>query len=283
MCASYVITMTAVSIATAPLLVTYDNAPDDNTRRFIKTLETQGWSYKLIGVGDKWEGWPTRMRAYRDFLSTLDDEQLVILSDARDVVCVRGPKAFLKGFNTFKKDMVVSMELLCDAKLNPPANARCVQCIPLTAYWRHHNVTALPHRKFVNNGLVSGRVKALKACLNWVIDNNYTHDQFGLGNYMNTFPDRVAADVNADILHTTTFGVNAGVQSIHIQKHDSPTFAELFGRGAFFIHMAGLGSTAQRTMYKFVCMVLDAGSGDKLLRDSYAFPEPDWDTAYAEC
>ena len=272
--------MTAVSITTAPLLVAYDNEPNDNTRYFIKTLETRGWSYKLIGLGEKWEGWPTRMRAYRDFLCTLDDEQLVVLSDARDVVCVRGPKAFLKGFNTFKKDMVVSMELLCDTMLNPPADWGFNQCIPLTAYWRHYNVTTLPHRKFVNNGLVSGRVKALKACLNWIIDNNYTHDQFGLGNYMNTFPDRVAADINADILHTTNFGVNAGINSIHIQKHDSPTFAELFGRGAFFIHMAGLGAAGQRIMYKFVSIMLDAGSCDSLLRDPYKYSEPEWDEVF---
>jgi hypothetical protein len=195
---------------------------------------------------------------------------------------VRGPKAFLKGFNTFKKDMVVSMELFCGGRINPPEIFNCVQCVPLTAYWRHHNVATLPHRKFANNGLVSGRAKALKACLNWIIDNNYVDDQLGLGAYMNAFPDRVAADINADILHTTMFGYNAGIQSIHIQKHDSPTFAELFGRGAFFIHIAGLGSRAQHTMYKFVSMVIDAGSGDKLLRDSYAYPEPEWDISYAE-
>jgi hypothetical protein len=272
--------MTAVSIATAPLLVTYDNAPNDNTRYFIKTLETQGWSYKLIGVGEKWGSWPTRMRAYRDFLCTLDDEQLVVLSDARDVVCVRGPKAFVKGFNTFKKDMVVSMELLCGGKLNPPEIFNCVQCIPLTAYWRHHKVDPLPCRKFVNNGLVSGRAKALKACLNWIIDNNYVDDQLGLGAYMNAFPDRVAADVNADILHTTNFGVNAGIQSIHVQKHDSPTFAELFGRGAFFIHISGLGGKGQLVMYKFVCTMIDTGSCDNLLREPYKYSEPEWDEVF---
>jgi hypothetical protein len=272
--------MTAVSITTAPLLVTYDNAPNDNTRYFIKTLETQGWSYKLIGVGDKWEGWPTRMRAYRDFLCTLDDEQLVVLSDARDVVCVRGPKAFLKGFKSFKKDMVVSMELLCGGKLNPPENFTTIQCAQLTAYWAHHKIASLPNRKFVNNGLTTGRAKALKECLTWIIDNNYTDDQFGIGNYMNAFPDRVAADINADILHTTNFGVNGGIRSIHIQKHDSPTFAELFGRGAFFLHIAGIGGKGQNVVYNFVCTMLDAGSCDSLLRDSYGYSEPEWDEVF---
>jgi len=34
-----------------PLVLTYDNAPTDATRRFIRTLEKNDWEYTLVGEG----------------------------------------------------------------------------------------------------------------------------------------------------------------------------------------------------------------------------------------
>jgi hypothetical protein len=263
-----------------PLVITYDNNPTETTKFFIQTLEKQKWNYKLIGEGEKWEGWVTRMNAYNAFLNTLPDEKLVILSDARDVVCLRGPKAFTKGFQSFKKDIVISMELLCCGKFNPPPGYKCTQCELLTEYWKHHNITTLPDRKFVNNGLVAGKVKALKPYFNWIIEQKFTDDQLALGKYVNAFPENVALDINAILLHTSSFGVNAGIQSIHVQKNDSPTFAELFGRGAFFLHIPGCAMKGQAAIYEFVKRTLDAGASDERLSAPYKYKEPEWDEIF---
>lgn len=263
-----------------PLVITYDNNPTENTKFFIKTLEKQKWNYKLIGEGDIWKGWTTRMNAYNTFLNTLSDDKLVILTDARDVICCRGPKAFLEGFNSFRKEIVVSMELFCDGKLEPLSNHRAAQCKPLNEYWTHHKITVLPDRKFVNNGLVAGRVKALKVYFKWILEQKFKDDQLALGSYINTFPDHIALDTNAVLLHTSVFGVNAGIESIHIQKNDSPTFAEIFGRGAFFLHIPGCSSKGQALIYEFVKNNIESGACDERLSKLYNYNEPEWNEIF---
>jgi len=263
-----------------PLVITYDNNPNENTYLFIKTLKSNEWDFTLLGENDIWEGWPTRMKAYRQYLNTLPEDKVVVLSDARDVVCLRGSKAFMKGFASYKRDLVVCMELTCCGQFDVPEKFRCVQCTPLTRYWAFHGITDLPHRKFVNNGLLAGKVKAIKTLLEWSLEQKFTDDQLALGSYVNTFPDRVALDTRAHLLHTTSFGFNAGIQSIHVQKEDSPTFAELFGRGAFFLHMPGVGGKGQKVIYNTVSKLIEEGIHDRELRAPYGYAEPEWDEIF---
>jgi hypothetical protein len=276
--------MTETNLSNAPIVVTYDNNPNEYTKRFISTLEANRWEYVVIGKGDEWKGFLTRVVAYEAFLKTLPAEKLVILSDARDVLCIRSPHAFVDAFRSFKKDLVVSMELLCNGKFSVDDSYKSQVCVPLKNYWKHYNITSMPARKFVNAGLVAGTVSALLHVLQYVqkymVVNNTTNDQSAFGNYINEFPERVACDVEASLLHTSVFGVNAGIQSIHLQKEDSPTFAELFGRGAFFLHIPGMTAKGQKVVYEQVCNVIDLGITDTQLRKPYGYAEPAWNEIF---
>jgi GR25 family glycosyltransferase involved in LPS biosynthesis len=269
-----------LSDTTRPLLLSYDNKPTETTEFFMKTLTSNAWQYVLLGKDEVWEGWHTRMNAYRKYLDTLHEDKVVILSDARDVLCLRGPHAFMEAFRSFKKDLVVSMELLCGGSLDVPDTYNCVQCKPIARYWNFYNISPKPLRKYVNNGLIAGTARALRSLLKWSLDNKYTDDQLALGNYVNTFPELVAADTGADLLHTTNFGVNAGIQYIHVQKQDSPSFAELFGRSAFFLHIPGLGGKGQSVLYNSVRKTLEEGACDKQLRSPYKYAEPAWNEVF---
>ena len=90
------------------------------------------------------------------------------------------------------------------------------------------------------------------------------------------FPERVRIDSDAKLLHTSTFGVNAGMQTIFIQAKDSPTLAEMYGRGAFFIHVPGLASKGQSAVYNDVCAIIELGLSDRKIRSGYAYEEPPW-------
>lgn len=264
-----------------PLLISYDNAPTEETEFFIKTLKANRWNYNIVGIGDKWEGFTTRTKSYYAHLKLLPEDQIVILSDARDVVCVRSPKAFVDAYASFKKPIVVSMELVCGGKMNVPDDFKFFQCKPLTEYWRNLGMTDKPARKFVNAGLVCGRAGDLVKFYEWAIKNEFTDDQLALGHYMCSFPDQVGADIHAELLHTTNFGVNAGVLDIHIQKHDAPTLAEIFGRGAFFIHTPG-SSTKRGNYSVYIALkaLIDAGFSDEMLRGPYKYAEPVWNEIF---
>jgi hypothetical protein len=248
-----------------PIVISYDNAPNDNTRFFIKTLEQTKWKFRMVGEGDTWEGWPTRMRTYLKEVSTMKEDQLVVFSDARDVFAVRPPNEFTKAFRSFGKQIVVSMELFCDGYMEEE-RSKDQSGTPLTNFWKHKGVTVKPDRKFANNGLVAGYAKELKAMLTWILEHGYTHDQLGLANYMNAFPDLFHADVDAELLHTSTTGVSCCTYQNKIQSTDGPTLPELLGCRAFFVHIPGhKNSKGQSFIYETTMEYLKLLNGKKLV------------------
>ncbi len=262
-----------------PLVVSYDNNPTQNTEFYMSTLKSHGWNSVFIGKGEVWNGFSNKINGYAKYINSLDDTQVVVITDARDVICVRDSSAFMEGFHEFKRDIVVSMELFCGGKFDVDDNYTHPQCVPLTHYWKANGVIS-PARKFVNSGLIAGTAKALKHMYAWVLEKGFTDDQYAFGSYMNAFPDRVAADTEAILLHTSTFGVNAGIQSIHIQKNDSPTLAEVYGRGAFFLHFPGMSGTGQAIIYETVRTLVSMGIKGTQLSRVYGYKEPAWNELF---
>lgn len=259
-----------------PIVITYDNAPTENTAFYIQTLKNNKWEYILIGKDETWKGWITRMNAYLHVLKTLDSNKVVVLTDARDVLCLRSSTSFMDAFAHYKSDMVACMELMCDNQIEVPDNYIGFQCHPIKNYWNHHNIP-IPVRKYVNNGLLVGKAYKLIEVLQYGIDNNFIDDQKALGSFINTYPQSVGVDIHAEIFHTTCFGSHAGLLDERLQSDDAPTLAELFGRGAFFLHIPGMrGVKGAKVIYNITKSLLEAGVSDSLLRAGYPYEEPAW-------
>ena len=261
-----------------PLLITYDNAPNENSEFFFETCKRNGWNIRHVGLGEKWEGFINKINAYKKICYELPPDQIVVISDARDVFCVRPPKAFIEGFLEFKSNIVVSTELFCGGKLDIPESYKCVQCCSLNPYYKSRGMTP-GIRKFINSGLIAGRAKQLGDMWNWILENKFTDDQLGVHHYANTFPDHIMLDLDAILLHSSTFGVNAGIQSIHLQKQDAPTFAEIMGCGAFFLHIPGNKNKGQAHIYDMVKTTLTKYNSDDLQK-LYKYPIPSWNEIF---
>lgn len=262
---------------TRPLVITYDNAPTENTWFYINTLKKNDWDYMLIGKDEKWEGWITRINAYMNILKTLPSNKVVVLTDARDVICCRSSFAFMDAYASFSSDMVVCMEIICDSRFGRDSDYIGFQCHTLKNYWKYHSYATIPKRKYVNNGLVAGKVSKLIELMQYGIDNKYIDDQFSLGSFVNTHPAGVGVDTEADVFHTSCFGAFSGIKDINLQKTDSPTFAELFGRAAFFLHIPGMEQIkGAKVIYRTVKALIESGIHDTLLREGYEYSEPGW-------
>lgn len=249
-----------------PLVLCYDNMLDkhQNTAYFVKTLNNHQWEYSIIRISTQWKGLEDKIEGVMRKLDTLPDDKVVIVSDTRDVMCIRHPKACLKGFQSFQTDMLVCLEIFCDKTTQPITKPR-PYCVPLKDYWAYHKVNPWPIRRFVNGGLLIGKAKALREFYTWAHLRREIDDQSALGIYMNLFPDRMKCDTDALLLHTSGFGKAAGLNNVKTQRQDSPTFAELFGRAAFFLHIHNHGYAGQKLMYDTVRQILDLGvSADKL-------------------
>lgn len=249
-----------------PLVIGYDNVLDknENTKYFMNTLTKSGWEYAIISISDTWSGFDDKIAGVRSFLDTLPDDKIVVISDTRDVVCCRTSKQFIQGFKSKEKDFIVGMEVLCHGKFETEVPRG--PCVPLIKYWQANKREQRPLRKFVNGGLLSGKVSAIKKFYSWAHDNKEKDDQIALANYMNTFPTEVYADDKAELLHTSVFGFYGGILSYKNQIQDSPTFAELFGHGAFFLHIPGLGDDGQKAMYKYAKVILDLGASASVIK-----------------
>lgn len=248
-----------------PILITMDTAPNEEGLRFLKTLKDNEWRYRLIGTDTDWVNFLYRTGLYLKELIRIQAQnpnQLCVVSDCRDVLCVRSPRSFETAFNEFGKDIVVSAEILCGGYpiRDPEANVNCEDTTP---YWNANGyVDNIPHRRYVNAGLIAGRVGALIEMYKWMIDTGssirMSDDQVLMGKYLNVHPTKVAMDVEAELLHTSTFGASIGYMSYY-QQYDSPTIAQLLGRGAFFLHLPGAGKNSGNGMiYRMVSTIIDA-------------------------
>jgi hypothetical protein len=213
----------------------------------------------------------------KEWLATYDKDRILVLSDARDVFCVRDAKAFTAAFEYFKVPIVVSGEMFLASRIDVPENFIFWNGASLDPYFKHWNTDPKKTiRKFVCAGLMAGRAGALYDMWDWVLANNYTDDQLGTAMYVRTFPEKVRVDHDAIVLHSTDYGVDAGTFHVHYQKQDAPTFAELFGTGAFFLHIPGLFFKGQGYLYKCIKNILNEHDSDALLK-VYGKPYPPWD------
>jgi hypothetical protein len=167
------------------------------------------------------------------------------------------------------------MELFCDyttdVVLEPTA-----QCVPLVKYWKHHTQGVYPLRKYVNSGLMCGKAGALLEFFRYATEKKFEDDQEAMGTFMNAYPEKVCADVDHTLLHSTTFGKSAGFHTMHIQKQDAPTYAEIFGRDSFFLHFPGCNTKGQKLIYDMTLSLIDQGYTSHKLNELYGYPDISW-------
>jgi GR25 family glycosyltransferase involved in LPS biosynthesis len=267
-----------------PLVLSYENdlSSNKNAQLFKKTLDHHKWEHEFIGEGIKWNGFHDKIIGYYDFLTNnLLDNKIVILSDARDVFCLKNSDFFIEQIKPIIQDkIIISTEMFLighmdwsdnqikDILLKDPQFFW--QGVPLNEYWEYHKINSKPFRKYLNSGLIVGKTKNIKKALKWIIDNNINDDQLGFSKYTNQFPNLVHLDVEANILHTSTAFVNGSFYRHDIQKLDMPTFDELLGLSNYFLHIPGSNiSKGQDYIYRIIYSLFNSDTIDKNLFDLY--------------
>ena len=81
--------------------------PSDQMKNWEHSLTINGYDYEIIGLGEKWGGWPWRTEQYIRKLKTLDPDIIVILSDVTDVLFIQRKDVFLSKFLSHDRNKVV--------------------------------------------------------------------------------------------------------------------------------------------------------------------------------
>ena len=171
------------------LILSVATLNNSGVRNIINTMRKFGYNYKILGMGNSWEGFITKAKLYSEALAKLDPSQITVCVDAYDVLVSRTPKGFVEKFLDLSNGagkMVFGLERHCGGN-----------CIPIDSWWEKHYPLPPPlTNKFINSGCVVGRAHDLFLVFNWMVQTHQKDDQIGLVTYALDHPDSWVPDIN---------------------------------------------------------------------------------------
>lgn len=167
----------------------------------------------VIGMGEKWGGWIWRTQKYLEYIDTLDPNEIILLTDATDVIFIDNADQILSKFINNGSKVIIGAEPACctgiysSGSLRYKAEQTLKERIPNNRY------------RFPNGGLMIGYVKDISKLLRENSDD--TDDQAG---YLDKFLNNTSLftlDHNANI-----FG-NIPNMNPYVRVSDDPSYDEM--------------------------------------------------------
>lgn len=181
-----------------PLLVlSYANKETNTSLNYKNSLKKWKYKFKVIGYGEKWEGFMTKIRAYHNFLSKLKKLHIVCITDCYDVLACGSPDELLRKYKKFKKNVVISTQ----------DNCRDCNCIELKNWWKLNSDRPYVNR-YLNSGFIIGPSDKICNILKFMFDLHMTDDQLALCRYVEKYPDEVDLDLLCSLVGTIRFTIN---------------------------------------------------------------------------
>ncbi len=179
-------TNTVESISAAPSkpqiklhTVTYatHGGRDDRFCRAVESTIREGHDLVILGWGDKWLGLSQKLLAAQSFAATLPANDLLLFTDAFDVLFQGKPDRIQKAFEEIHTEILFSGECGCWPHVMEDRGKACFDAYP---------PAPTPYR-YLNSGTWIGRAAPAAAMLRAVIDS-------AGGNFLNANDQKLVAD-----------------------------------------------------------------------------------------
>lgn len=121
-----------------------------NLHKLMHSCKNHQIDLKVLGLGLPYEGNGTKLILFGEYLNTLEDDEIVMLIDAFDIILVADKEVILNKFLNMNTPFVMSAEKIC---------------FPFPDLAPQYPLTASPF-KYINAGAYMGYVKDLKAWYN---------------------------------------------------------------------------------------------------------------------
>jgi hypothetical protein len=167
-----------------------------------QSLEMWNYNYKVLGIGEKWEGFIHKQKSVINFLNTYTgDEEIIAVIDGYDVlVCGSPEEVCLKYFKLTKnKKILFGGEKFCFSYNGTPLRQ-----------YEKYNVFSV--RKYLNGGICIGNKSDISRMYNWMI--NYSiktgilDDQKIACKYANVFERRIVVDIHSQVILNTITSID---------------------------------------------------------------------------
>lgn len=174
-----------------------------------RVLQNDEYIYILGKDENRHIGWHAngnfglKIKLVQEFLTDneIDDNELILFTDAYDVIYYGDFSTIIDKYNTFNKPIIFGAETTCSPDKR------------MTQYYFNIN-TKFP---FLNSGLYIGKVWALKECLQNYEYNDQHDDQLFWTHSFFQHQDKIELDYNNN-LFLNTYGVD--IEEISISKSD---------------------------------------------------------------
>lgn len=233
-------------------IITYANHTNNpGYDNFVNSMLQNKLSYKIIGTGDIWKGFHTKMNSCLKEIETYSDNDIVCIIDCFDVIACNGPtKLVLSRFLSYNKPIVFGVESRFfmissnGIKLTKWCNNNN------SLYGRNHDICSL------NGGTLIGYVNAVKHMIKYAIDNGFTDDQLAYHHYAEEYPGNLGLDLSSSI-----FGNYSFLDLFRFREHRGkiidttslchPCFVHIPGTsGDFNYRMNYIGNCILKSKYK---------------------------------
>lgn len=227
-----------------PVVITYSNRDNAGERNYIKSLEKLGYNYSILGKGEKWEGFMTKIKAYLRYAEESEEEKLLVITDCYDVLAVRGPEVLL----TKWKERKSNKPILFSSEVNSGIN----NCTSLDSYWGEK---VRPKNSFLNSGFFMGKARDLVKTLRYAVESKEKDDQMAMCFFADERREEVELDTESKIVGTILIpdAFSYKMEGEKIRRIDTDTYPA-------FIHIPADHSDLGTRMDYF---------GKKILGDSY--------------
>jgi hypothetical protein len=204
------------------IMVTTLNAGSVN---MINSLKKLGWNYEIIGKNIKWEGWQTRMKVYADFCASKNIDDIIVLIDAYDAICIKSVNGFEELFNSFQLDIVVGAENYCG-----------INCIPINQFWNRHPLLK-NENQYVQGGCIVGKAHCLSDMYTWALSKKIQDDQMAISQYIES---NAQVNIGLDIDNKISFHDNWGsTANFNISETGISIKRGNFIPSPYFVHFPG--------------------------------------------
>jgi len=153
----------------------------------IQSVKNNGAELIILGLGEKWQGYNWRNKLVLDFISKLNNEDIICFVDGYDVICLRNLNNLIQEFNKIKLREKCKIIVGYENRLNFMNDIGSI--IFFNGY-------------YLNAGTYISNVQDLKEIISSILKNNFlnnTDDQVLLNNYSNTHPYDVYLDSKAEL------------------------------------------------------------------------------------
>lgn len=228
-------------------IITYANHTNNpGYNNFVNSMLQNQLTYKIIGFGDVWEGFNTKMNSCLKEIDTYPDTDIVCIIDCFDVMACNGPsEKVLSRFLKYGKPIVFGVE---SRIFMVSSNG-----IKLTKWW-NNNYSRYDRNGDIcslNGGTLIGYVYAVKHMIRYAIINGFTDDQLAYHHYAEEYPEKLGLDLSSSI-----FGNYSFLDLFRFREHGEKIIDTTSLHHPCFIHIPGTSGDFNYRMNYIGCKIL---------------------------